>query len=39
MSVWDEAQHKWVTSEGRYAVWLGRSSSPRNLVRAGTISR
>ncbi len=39
LSVWDEAQHKWVTPKGNYTVWLGRSSSPRNLVRAGTISR
>jgi beta-glucosidase len=39
LSVWDEAQRKWVTPEGSYTVWLGSSSSPRDLVRAGTISR
>ena len=39
LSVWDEAQKKWVTPKGNYTVWLGRSSSARDLVRAGTISR
>jgi beta-glucosidase len=39
MSVWDERQRKWTIPQGAFTVWLGRSSSPRDLVRAGTISR
>jgi beta-glucosidase len=39
LSVWDERAGKWVVPQGRYAVWLGRSSSPRDLVRAGVIGR
>jgi beta-glucosidase len=39
MSVWDERQNKWIIPTGTFTVWLGRSSSPRDLVRAGVISR
>jgi beta-glucosidase len=39
MSVWDESQGKWVIPQGRFTVWAGRSSSPRDLARAGTIRR
>ena len=39
LSVWSEAEHKWIVPKGRFEVWVGRSSSPRGLVRAGTITR
>ncbi len=39
MSVWDESQGKWVVPQGRFTVWIGRSSSPRDLARAGEIRR
>jgi beta-glucosidase len=39
LSVWDESQSKWVIPQGRFKVWLGRSSSPRDLVQAGEIRR
>jgi beta-glucosidase len=39
LSVWNEQEHKWTIPAGNFTVWLGRSSSPRDLVRAGTIWR
>lgn len=39
LSVWDEGQRKWVVPQGTYTVWLGRSSSPKDLVRAGSFTR
>jgi beta-glucosidase len=39
LSVWDEREGKWVIPQGSFTVWLGRSSSPRDLVRAGVIGR
>jgi beta-glucosidase len=39
LSVWDERQSKWIIPQGIFTVWMGRSSSPRDLVRAGVISR
>jgi len=37
LSVWDEAQGKWIIPKGRFTVWLGRSSSPGDLARAGEL--
>ena len=39
LSVWSEAERKWVMPQGEYGIWLGRSSSPADLSLAGTISR
>ena len=39
LSVWSERDNKWVIPAGTFTVWLGRSSSPNDLVRAGTIRR
>jgi beta-glucosidase len=39
LSVWNERENKWTIPAGAFSVWLGRSSSPRDLVRAGTIRR
>jgi beta-glucosidase len=39
LSVWDEGQSKWVVPQGTYTVWLGRSSSPRDMVRAGNFTQ
>ncbi|MEY4500703.1 MAG: hypothetical protein RIS52_593 [Pseudomonadota bacterium] len=39
MSIWDERAGKWTIPQGSYTVWLGRSSSPRDLVQAGVIGR
>jgi beta-glucosidase len=37
LSVWSTAEGRWVTPPGEYVVWLGRSSSPADLVEAGRI--
>jgi beta-glucosidase len=39
LSVWSEAEGKWVMPQGTYKVWLGRSSSPRDLKLAGAFTR
>ena len=39
LSVWNERERKWIIPKGTFNLWLGRSSSPRDLVRAGTIRR
>ena len=39
LSVWNERERKWTIPAGNFTAWLGRSSSPRDLVRAGTIQR
>lgn len=39
LSAWDERAGKWTIPQGGFSVWLGRSSSPRDLVRAGAIRR
>jgi beta-glucosidase len=39
LGVWDERQSKWIIPTGKFTVWLGRSSSPSELVPAGVISR
>jgi beta-glucosidase len=39
LSVWDAQAGKWVEPLGSFTVWLGRSSSPQQLVQAGTIRR
>jgi beta-glucosidase len=37
LNVWNESQSKWIIPKGTFTVWLGRSSSPGDLVKAGTI--
>jgi beta-glucosidase len=37
LSVWSTGEGKWITPSGEYVVWLGRSSSPADLVEAGRI--
>jgi beta-glucosidase len=39
LSVWDAQAGKWVEPLGSFTVWLGRSSSPQQLVQAGKIRR
>lgn len=39
ISVWSEAEHKWVVPRGTFTLWVGRSSSPRDLVKAGAFAR
>lgn len=39
LSVWDETARKWVMPAGNYTIWVGRSSSPADLVQAGVITR
>jgi beta-glucosidase len=39
MSLWNESQRKWVIPQGSFTIWLGRSSSTRDLAQAGTIRR
>ena len=39
LSVWSEAEGKWVIPQGTYKLWLGRSSAPRDLMLAGTFVR
>lgn len=38
LSVWSEQEKKWVIPQGQYTVWVGRSSSPRDLKKAGSFS-
>lgn len=38
ISVWNEAEHKWVVPRGTFTLWVGRSSSPRDLAKAGTFA-
>lgn len=38
LSVWRETEHKWVVPEGQFALWLGKSSSPIDLMLAGRFS-
>ncbi len=37
LSVWDQKRGKWIIPQGRFTIWLGRSSSPFDLSRAGDI--
>jgi beta-glucosidase len=39
MSVWNEKAHAWIMPKGQYTVWVGSSSSLRDLKIAGTIQR
>lgn len=39
LSVWDEQARAWVVPQGEFTVWLGRSSAPADLARAGVIRR
>ncbi|HMS19482.1 MAG TPA: glycoside hydrolase family 3 C-terminal domain-containing protein [Sphingorhabdus sp.] len=39
LSVWDEVSNHWVMPQGTYTVWIGRSSSPKDLVRTGSFTR
>jgi beta-glucosidase len=39
LSVWNEAGKSWTIPRGEYKVWLGRSSSPHDLILAGTFLR
>jgi beta-glucosidase len=39
LSVWNQAEGKWVMPAGSFKIWLSRSSAPRDLVMAGTIER
>jgi beta-glucosidase len=39
LSVWNEAERKWVVPSGSFKVLVGRSSAPRDLTLAGTINR
>lgn len=39
LSVWDEKGHAWVTPAGEYDLWVGTSSSPAGLAKAGSFTR
>ncbi|MBA4766129.1 MAG: glycoside hydrolase family 3 C-terminal domain-containing protein [Porphyrobacter sp.] len=39
LSVWSEQERKWVRPQGAVTVWLGSSSAPRDLAKAGTIDQ
>jgi beta-glucosidase len=39
LGVWDAKDGRWVSPAGDYTVWIGRSSAPADLVRAGVIRR
>ncbi|MDR3413856.1 MAG: glycoside hydrolase family 3 N-terminal domain-containing protein [Formivibrio sp.] len=39
LSYWDQASKKWVIPSGTYTVYVGKSSSPKDLVVAGTITK
>jgi len=39
LSVWSKATNAWVTPAGQYTVHVGSSSSPKDMVQAGTFTR
>jgi beta-glucosidase len=39
LSVWSEQERKWVRPQGAVTVWLGSSSAPSDLAKAGTIDQ
>lgn len=39
LGVYDRNRKRFVIPEGEFTVWVGRSSSPRDMVRAGVFSR
>jgi beta-glucosidase len=39
LGVWNEAARQWTEPKGVYTVWLGNSSSPTDLQRAGSFTR
>ncbi len=39
LSVWNEQDKTWVTPKGTFTVWIGSSSSPGDLVQAGTFEQ
>lgn len=39
LGVWNVGERKWTVPAGRFKVWIGRSSAPRDLALAGTIQR
>jgi beta-glucosidase len=38
LSVWSDREKKWVVPLGKFTLWVGSSSSPADLVPAGTFS-
>lgn len=38
LGVWDEQAHGWVIPKGDFTVWVGTSSAPGDLVKAGIIA-
>jgi len=38
MGVWDEKAHGWVIPKGDFTVWIGASSAPGDLKKAGIIA-
>lgn len=39
ISVWSQTTRSWVTPAGNYQVYLGKSSSPKDLTLAGTFAK
>lgn len=39
LSVWSQAYKMWITPTGTYTVYVGNSSSPKDLVQAGTFAK
>jgi beta-glucosidase len=39
LSVWSKAYSMWITPAGTYTAYVGNSSSPKDLVQAGTFTR
>lgn len=39
LSVWSEAQHRWIIPSGTFRIWTGTSSSPADLQLAGSFTR
>jgi beta-glucosidase len=39
LAVWSQDDKKWVMPQGKFTIWLGRSSSPHDLVLVGTFKR
>jgi beta-glucosidase len=39
LEIWDVTEKRWVIPPGRYRIWVGTSSSPRDFVKAGEFRR
>lgn len=39
LSVWNKSSNTWITPAGQYTVYVGKSSSPKDLTQAGSFAK